>query len=77
MAGMEGRDCAHALDLVDMAARLRERLAEQRLRRTIAEQQQTLGRASWMCWRAISAQASRSAALIRAPGAWKQESEAL
>ena len=42
---MEGGDGPHALDLVDMAARLRQRLAEQRLRRPVAEQQQPL--AAW------------------------------
>ena len=39
---MEGRDGAHALDLVDMAARLDQPLPEQRLRRPIAEQEQAL-----------------------------------
>src|SRR5687768_17578664 len=39
---MEGRDGAHPFDLVDMATRLRERLAEQRSRRSFAKQKQPL-----------------------------------
>ena len=40
---MEGRDRPHPLDLVNMAARLRQGLAEKRLGWAIAEQQQPPG----------------------------------
>jgi hypothetical protein len=36
---MEGRDRADAFDLVDVAARLGERLSEKRLRWAVAKQQ--------------------------------------
>ena len=39
---MEGGDGAHAFDLVDVAARLGDRLAEQRRGDAIAEQKQPL-----------------------------------
>jgi hypothetical protein len=40
---MEGRDGANALDLMEMAAGLGKRLAEQGLRRAITEQEQAPG----------------------------------
>ena len=41
---MEGRDRAHAFDLVDTAAGLHDRFAEKRLGRSVSEQEQPPGR---------------------------------
>ena len=65
---MEGRDRPHALDLVHMAARLRQRLGKQSLAGPSPSNSSRFGFASLMCLRAISAQASRSADDIFEPG---------
>src|SRR6476619_1376231 len=44
MAGVEGGDGAHSLDLVDMPARFDEALAKQSRARRVAEEKQRLGR---------------------------------
>ena len=78
LARVEGGDGAHAFDLVDMAARRRAAACRAAPGRRVAEQQQPLrlGQADVVAGDGRRRRRSPPS-LSRAPGAWKQDSEAL